>query len=305
MFKTSELNTILNPKQLTVGTNGGLELMTGPQVAIGFTLDLVDTHITGQSSVDFARLIDRIEIRGNDDYVDISGPSLFAACQASGNLTVAVEKNNSGNVVPIGELDDGSTDYFAEVDVGAVATEVTICGILPIQFGSKELPKIKIVWAAESTYSETVANSAVTGTMEFTQFYGKEPKVRTYFRETYEDGLATGSTKTETLPVVQGSNLDCVGVHVKSEIATGGGGVLYNIDDWKMNIKNGANKVMELEDSMMCCIRNWLGDNNPKGQGCYTTVGNVPSSTNLLLEFKNNTGATVDLWVWYMFRKGA
>lgn len=303
MFKTSELNTILNPKQLIVGTNGGLELMTGPQVALGITLDLVDNHVTGQSSVDFERLIDRIEITGNDSYVDI-GQSLFAIMKSNGSLSVAVSKTNGGPIVPIEELSEACTDYMGEIDIGVGTTYVTISGIIPVQFGSKELPKVKIVWG--NTYEETSANSVVTGTCEFTQFFsGKEPKIRTYFRESYKPSLANAGEFTETLPVVQQSNLDCVGTLVKSLISVGGGGIIYNIDQWKLNIKNGANKVLEVEDTMLTSIKNWLSDGNTKGQGAYTTVGNVPSSTNLLLWFRNNTGATIDLIVWYMFRKGA
>ncbi len=307
MFKTSELNTILNPKQLVVGTNGGLELMTGPQVALGITLDMADAHITGDSSVNYENIIDRIEIKGNSDYVEISGASLFAIMKSNGSLSISVTNHVLGTQVPIEELADTSTDYLGEIDTGKDATTyVTISGIIPVQFGKNELPKVRIVWAAEASYSETPNYSVVTGTCEFTQFFGgKEPKIRTYFRESYKPSLATGAEFTETLPVIQQSNLDCVGTLVKSLINVGGGGIIYNIDQWKLNIKNGSNKVLEVEDTMLTSIKNWLGDGNCRGQGAYTTVGNVPSSTNLLLWFRNNTGATIDLVVWYMFRKGA
>ncbi len=287
MLKKLELNTIKHGQQLTVGTNGSTDLTAGNQVALGITLNLKNVVTGGTTSSDYARLMANLIISGADEYINISGVTAMAIAKANGSFLCMDDNANTNSE------DDAETGTH----------DVSISLILPCEMSADELPKVKILWATLASMSETPGQTVITGTVDFTQFFIRDaPEFRTFLRETELIAKVTGVTQQGTLPVIPNTNLDVVGVDIHSQITAGAGGVQYNSEDYNLKIKNGANVVLETEDTMLSSITGWLKDRIAPNVA-YSTIGDVPSSTNIIYYLTNNTGATVDIHIWYLFTK--
>ncbi len=289
MLEKLEMNCIENPQAITFGTDDSVNLTSGNQMAIGWTINL-SVVMSSQSSINYQRMLANISINGSDEYVDINGRSLFAIARDNGSLVV---------------VDQLTTGKEGEIDEDAATHDISISGIIELELAVSELPVVSVIWAAEALWSETPGNSTVTGSMKFFQmFVREEPAYRTFYRDDSELAITTGNNRSEVLPIVPGANLDNIGLKIHSQLTVGAGGVKYGFDDIDFWIKNGANKVMELNNSQMHSIACWLQDNMAQtAEALFAPVGDVPSTAQVRYRFVNNTGATVDFNIYFQYSR--
>lgn len=290
MMPKLEMNCIENPQGVTFGTDSSINLTSGNMNAIGWTLNLQNVVADATTSTDYQNMISNITINGSDEYVDINGRSLFSVARDNGSLVV---------------VEDLVTGLEPEIDTTVATHDISISGIIEMEMSVAELPVVSVLWAAEALWSETSGRTTVTGSMKFFQMFVRdEPDYRTFYRDDSELSIVTAGTRQQVLPIVPGANLDNIGIKCHSVIATGGGGVKYGFDDIDFWIKNGANKVMELNNSQMHSVGCWLQDNMAQtAETIHAPVGDVPSTPQVRYRFQNNTGATLDFNIYFQYSR--